>query len=250
MILANRESFAVHSRGTPTARDYVQNGLVAMWDGIENAGWGRHVDDETQMVELVTGTSIIVNVRCGSVRTTAVPVYAIEDTGLHSYTLERDIGIGIPLSVAKISGARTWTVQGVRTIHAANVTQGSRGYMLMGPTTSKNSGAVFCYPRNNAFILIYSGEWSLGNAYASTGLNTFSYSSNQSTNKRIVVSDGVVTEGRYAANMMVPSDGAYYGFGTAGFVSTLHCLRIYNRDLSVDEVALNQSIDNERFNLP
>lgn len=23
-----------------TAKDYVQDGLVAMWDGIENAGWG------------------------------------------------------------------------------------------------------------------------------------------------------------------------------------------------------------------
>lgn len=250
MLIAARESFAVHSRGTPTARDYVQNGLVAMWDGIENAGWGRHVDDETQMVELVTGTSVIVDVRCGSIRTTAAPVYAIEDTGLHSYTLERDIGIGIPLSVARISGARTWTVQGVRTIHTANGTQGWRGYMLMGPTTSRNAGAVLCYPVNKAFILVYSGEWSLGNVYASTGLNTFSCSSSQSTNKRIVVSDGVVTEGRYAANMLVPSGGAYYGFGTAGFVSTLHCLRIYNRALSADEVALNQSIDNERFNTP
>ncbi|HBO99087.1 MAG TPA: hypothetical protein DD637_04540 [Verrucomicrobia bacterium] len=25
-----------------TARDYVQDGLVAMWDGVENAGWGLH----------------------------------------------------------------------------------------------------------------------------------------------------------------------------------------------------------------
>ena len=28
----------------PTARDYVQDGLIAMWDGIENAGWGQHED--------------------------------------------------------------------------------------------------------------------------------------------------------------------------------------------------------------
>lgn len=27
---------------TPTARDYVQDGLIAMWDGIENSGWGKH----------------------------------------------------------------------------------------------------------------------------------------------------------------------------------------------------------------
>ena len=29
----------------PTARDYVQDGLIAMWDGIENAGWGIHSSD-------------------------------------------------------------------------------------------------------------------------------------------------------------------------------------------------------------
>lgn len=28
---------------TYTASDYVQEGLVAMWDGIENAGLGEHV---------------------------------------------------------------------------------------------------------------------------------------------------------------------------------------------------------------
>ena len=27
--------------GKPTARDYVQDGLIAMWDGIENVGWER-----------------------------------------------------------------------------------------------------------------------------------------------------------------------------------------------------------------
>lgn len=27
-----------------TARDYVQTGLLAMWDGIENAGFGQHSD--------------------------------------------------------------------------------------------------------------------------------------------------------------------------------------------------------------
>ena len=26
----------------PTAKSYVQDGLIAMWDGIENAGWGTH----------------------------------------------------------------------------------------------------------------------------------------------------------------------------------------------------------------
>ena len=35
-----------------TARDYVQDGLVAMWDGIENAGWGTHDDAATVWKDL------------------------------------------------------------------------------------------------------------------------------------------------------------------------------------------------------
>ena len=38
-----------------TARDYVQNGLIAMWDGIENAGWGIHVDSLSQWNDLIGG---------------------------------------------------------------------------------------------------------------------------------------------------------------------------------------------------
>ena len=35
-----------------TARDYVQDGLIAMWDGIENAGWGVHDPDATVWKDL------------------------------------------------------------------------------------------------------------------------------------------------------------------------------------------------------
>ena len=43
MMIAARNSFLMGGgSSTPTARDYVQDGLIAMWDGIENAGWGVH----------------------------------------------------------------------------------------------------------------------------------------------------------------------------------------------------------------
>jgi hypothetical protein len=37
----------------PTARDYVQDGLIAMWDGIENAGWGTHDPNATEWKDLM-----------------------------------------------------------------------------------------------------------------------------------------------------------------------------------------------------
>ena len=41
--------------GMPTALDYVQDSLVAMWYGIENAGWGVHDYDDSYWVNLTTG---------------------------------------------------------------------------------------------------------------------------------------------------------------------------------------------------
>ena len=43
----------------PTARDYVQDGLIAMWDGIENAGWGVHDSSATTWKDLVGGNDLV-----------------------------------------------------------------------------------------------------------------------------------------------------------------------------------------------
>lgn len=39
-----------------TAKSYVQTGLIAMWDGIENAGYGKS-DDQNRLVDL-TGNNV------------------------------------------------------------------------------------------------------------------------------------------------------------------------------------------------
>ncbi|MBQ1429034.1 MAG: hypothetical protein IIZ06_05145, partial [Kiritimatiellae bacterium] len=52
----------------PTARDYVQDGLVAMWDGIENAGWGQHDASATTWKDL-TGNENDLSLWNGSVVT-------------------------------------------------------------------------------------------------------------------------------------------------------------------------------------
>ena len=43
------------AKSGPTAKDYVQDGLIAMWDGIENAGWGSHDSDITIWKDLIGG---------------------------------------------------------------------------------------------------------------------------------------------------------------------------------------------------
>ena len=52
MQIASRVSMWSGARA-PTAKDYVQSGLVAMWDGIENAGWGVHNPNATVWKDLI-----------------------------------------------------------------------------------------------------------------------------------------------------------------------------------------------------
>ena len=42
-----------------TAKDYVQDGLIAMWDGIENAGWGIHDSSATTWKNLVGDNDLV-----------------------------------------------------------------------------------------------------------------------------------------------------------------------------------------------
>lgn len=57
----NIQSFGTAAK--KTARDYVQEGLVAMWDGVENAGWGLHDAAATNWLDLVGGVLLPLNGR-------------------------------------------------------------------------------------------------------------------------------------------------------------------------------------------
>lgn len=61
MLLGAR--FGMLDSGRKTARDYVQDGLIVMWDGIENAGWGVHDAAATNWLDLVGGVLLPLNGR-------------------------------------------------------------------------------------------------------------------------------------------------------------------------------------------
>ena len=44
-----------------TAKNYVKSGLIALWDGIENAGWGVHNASATTWKDLVGSYNLINN---------------------------------------------------------------------------------------------------------------------------------------------------------------------------------------------
>ena len=55
--------FALTSAATAStysAKSYVQEGLYAQWDGIENAGWGTHDSAAQKPIELAGGGFLLV----------------------------------------------------------------------------------------------------------------------------------------------------------------------------------------------
>lgn len=54
MLMAKR-NMMVGGAKMPTARDYVQDELWLLWDGIENAGWGVHDSSLTIWTDLLSG---------------------------------------------------------------------------------------------------------------------------------------------------------------------------------------------------
>ena len=61
MLGARTAAWAKSGGGVPTARDYVQDGLIAMLDGIENSGFGTNDANTTVWVDL-SGNGNDVNV--------------------------------------------------------------------------------------------------------------------------------------------------------------------------------------------
>jgi hypothetical protein len=61
MIAARQVAFGKAAGKGLSAKDYIQDGLVAMWDGIENAGWGVHDSAATVWKDLVGDHDATIN---------------------------------------------------------------------------------------------------------------------------------------------------------------------------------------------
>ena len=48
-------AFTDNNAYIPSAANYIQEGLVNLWDAVENVGWGVHTDHATAWTDLVSG---------------------------------------------------------------------------------------------------------------------------------------------------------------------------------------------------
>ena len=223
----------------PTARDYVQDGLIAMWDGIENAGWGVHDQNATVWKDL-TGNGY--------------------DLPLSTATLEiLSNGVRRKNTVTHSTKSKVrWINTPSRTLEMCVTAPSSisSGSQVLLATTSVGSGTVVpCLVKKSVGYFEWSQQWNSSKIIFKSNITlTLSSSYNDGNtangyvNGEVQAANNTDAWGFTADTISVLGDPR--GTSYAPFEYCAHNVRVYNRALTAEEIAHNYKIDNERFNLP
>ena len=224
MLGARTAAWAKSGGRVPTARDYVQDGLVAMWDGIENAGWGSHDPNATTWKDLVgdfdltvTTGAFVLSGFAGLATSATRPISA--NTTVTALLSFDKIYQSYPVDAYDDSGGYRITT---------NITTGNirfRWYI------SRGSGLVW----QTSF---------LHQALGTPGSYTFTGYGDSGIKKVFLGGELIQTSGS-----QVGFANGSGGLNVGSKYCTMYNFRIYSRVLTAEEIAANYTIDKARFNL-
>ena len=238
MLIADRNGMVSAKKSAPTAHDYVQTGLIAMWDGIENAGWGVHDPNATTWKDL-TGNANDLTLWPGGDETWEANALANADTGsprtscmatmLHDpgqfatievvfrndqINLTRDLIRPFETPSAQWHGCLVYTTKisfGYGTYGALVYTPVAGAVVSASATFSSSTSQTIDIARIDGIDVALTSNWSS------------------------TVYDRFVLGGRVASG--------------APFVGAVYSVRLYSSALTAAEVAANYAVDSIRFNL-
>lgn len=228
---------------------YITDGLIAMWDGIWNAGLGKHTQSDAGFKDLVSGNTIPVGVYGSWSYANIDSNYTVESNGLKANTRNKHIGIGIPLT---FNLGYEYTIEYVRTItqfRSSNVGNCVATHPYNGDETNYRMIENHNY-QNSGFRIKGKNdsggnvsEWIIRNEVL--GVEKVSIKLN--TNYLMTV---MYNNTKYTKTMKIYLTApliTHLCLNTSGHIATLNCFRIYNRTLSDDEVLHNYNVDLDRF---
>lgn len=251
-----------------SAIDYVQDGLIAHWDAIENVGYGLHDSSSTVWIDLVgyrhatlapfayfSDNALCCDVRDpdtekGAMAQSAANTYIPEPTEDVTITIEicfiRDVlytlkfGEGMTIfsvgnAIPGVYGQNRWGIIGSgnnrmeRLSHSGNI-GGNRD--IPNYFNSDDGRKLTCHTK------MYNASYSGGGQYSNT---TYWLNATKKTYK-----------GTDGSRLRARSSGVSFGGNgsTEGICGKICFVRIYNRALSEEEIAHNYEVDKSRFNLP
>lgn len=233
MNLASRTgTWAKSGGGVPTAHDYVQGGLVAMWDGIENAGFGVHDPNATTWKDLT-----------GSGYDFQIPTAGVE---IKKNCISKDLGASLSTLLPETS-RQEFSVEIVTNIiscdSGAGIIWAANPEWVGGLLFYRSATMQWYYPWKILQQLNYSDNigitksWSMNWKPSAQNLfcdNSILASMQNEIDDRNILSRWFL--GEYNGNRNSKAD--YY------------CIRLYSRALTVAEIAANYAVDKARFGLP
>ncbi|MBO6031857.1 MAG: hypothetical protein J6Q22_10490 [Prevotella sp.] len=224
-----------------TVSDYVQNGLVAIWDGIENEGWGNHSNSTTIWKDLVGGIELV-----ASGDATWSDSYLIvrdqwitSDKDAFSYLQSnffdppKLVGGGYTIElVVRITSTGNKNIFGSRYSTVNIFTYGGK---ICGWIGSGNNTISFLEINSKGSVSFCLDN--IGGTY-----DNVSYTNGKISNRYSNRSYGGTLTGSFGVGK-----GEYQAWGVAE--GEYYCIRLYGRVLTPDEITFNNMIDKARFGL-
>jgi len=231
-MLINLRNALMASKRTPTAKDYVQDGLIAMWDGIENAGWGVHDPNATTWKDLSGNNNDLV------------------------------LQNGAHFDANSLVTARRNKVSAVFSPNAYLAYNTLEACAFWDET--RNPSALICFGNSiqqnrmlsatKERIQVCSGNYdypiptdlqSVRNTWAATYDGK---AQSPFVSGTLIQSTPSTNNWSYQNHPFGLSGASNYQ--NYNFIGNYYCVRVYDRALTADEIAANYAIDKARFNLP
>ena len=248
-MLINLRNALMAGKRTPTAKDYVQSGLVAMWDGIENAGWGTHDASATTWKELISGTDCAIagNLSANYEWTNNALVRNTENRGFFVYDATellqdafRTATFSVEATTSQPVNNAGWQAQIINICQTSQTGTYSKG--IIARWRRENDGAMGDLSgakySSGAYLTLATTE-ALANFACAYNAGQFGSYLNGETK-----STGSTTPDSTIDGVLVRLGSTSYGFR-----GHYHAVRLYSRALSPEEVEYNYTIDKERFGL-
>ena len=237
-----------------TAADYVQDGLIALWDGIENVDWGQHDGTSLSWVDL-TGNHSSYRIAStmhweadsivGNSENLSIPMTFLSQKYPHSNG---------PVSIEQVGECEEGFSRigfGIVQFRSQGDSEASVpvGALLSVPSTSRNFdsygiGMQFYYP------------WPSGLTFERRSLSGIvNYTMTSDGESFDIYKEGLpMYAGKKCGTWSWTKTTIHLLWQMNSTVkigtTRVYCVRIYDRKLSQEEVRYNNLIDRLRFNLP
>ena len=234
------------------SRSYVRQGLVALYDGIDNAGFGTHNRSAAKWVNLAGDTAldgtVDSHVTWGedgwSVTENCKPITLGNGISAVTATGEFTIQFACTPQTGQYSGGRQSffsqygnNAYGIGVEHNGGSLSGGKFRLYSVPVNS------YAYSKSVALTV---GEWAQATVTASNGLTDIGLWKNGS--KLDVAISGAFTKTTYAEACPSIIGGEPNTGRDMAFRGTYNAFRIYDRVLTAEEIKINAAVDAIRFN--